>query len=228
VHVWRAGLNPTAQQVESLQLTLAPEELERSARFYLERDRQHFIVARGILRTILGNYLDTEPSQLHFEYTGYGKPFLTLHPGQPELCFNLSHSDDLALYAVTCQRRIGIDLERVRLEVDHDQIAARFFSPWERDMIHSLPVEARPLAFFSVWTRKEAYLKAHGAGLWLPLDRIIVSVAPGEPAYLVRTDDDPRKAAQWSLLELCPGPGYVATLAVEGLGWALACYAWQR
>lgn len=226
VHVWRASLNPSAEHVRDLQRTLTPDEQERAARFRFQRDRDHFIVARGVLRAILGRYLGVEPSQLRFCYSSYGKPALAEKFGRKKLNFNLAHSHELALYAVTRGRTVGIDLEYMRADLAGEQIAERFFSPREVAVLRTLPRNKQEEAFFNCWTRKEAYVKAIGEGLSMPLDQFDVSLVPGEPALLVSTHKDPREAARWSLRALAPGSGYVAALAVEGHTWRLTCWQW--
>jgi 4'-phosphopantetheinyl transferase len=224
VHVWCASLDLPAPLVQCLRRTLTVDELGRAARFRLEKDRRHFIVARGLLRAILGRYLHAEPGQLRFCTSDYGKPALAPTPGREMLGFNLSHSDGVALYAVARGRRVGIDLERIRPIAEAAQIAERLFSAQEKAVFRRLPASLKRKAFFACWTRKEAYVKARGEGLTVPLDRFDVSLAPGEPAMLLRTRGDPQESVRWSLRELPPVPGYVAALAVEGHGWYLACW----
>jgi len=129
---------------------------------------------------------------------------------------------------VTYRRAIGVDLERIRRQPAEEQIAERFFSPREVEALHALPVSMREDAFFTCWTRKEAYVKATGDGLSLPLDQFEVSLTPGEPATLLNTRWDPNEACLWSLRELIPGPGFVGAIAVKGHGWRLACWQWPE
>jgi 4'-phosphopantetheinyl transferase len=225
VHVWRARLDLPDAHLHSLQASLAPEELNRAGRFYFEKDRRHFIAGRGLLRSILGRYLQVDPGQLHFSYEQYGKPVLAAAPGQELFRFNLSHSGGLALYAVTVGREIGVDIERIRTDLEYEQIAERFFSSQESAALRLLPPEIKPEGFFNCWTRKEAYIKARGEGLSLPLDQFDVTLAPGEPARLLNIRGNPQEAGRWSLRELTPAPGYAAALAVEGYDWQLKC--WQ-
>ena len=227
VHVWRACLDPDASCVEHLQRTLSADESHRAARFHFPRDRRRFIVARGVLRDILGRYLGVPPSELGFRYSSYGKPALADAGDEEGLRFNISHSHEMALFAVTRGREIGVDIEYLRREIACEEIAERFFSIHERASLRALPAEAKHQAFFNCWTRKEAYIKAHGEGLSLPLDQFDVSLAPGEPAALLATRGDPREALRWSLQALTPGPGYVAALAVEGQGWHCSCWQWR-
>src|SRR5262249_53787008 len=153
VHVWRASLDIPSICIHRLEKTLAVDEHERAARFYFLRDRLRFIVARGLLRAILGRYLRIEPPQLRFCYGRYGKPVLDQSCGGDILSFNLSHSDDKALYAVAYKRSVGIDIERVRPEFPIDEIAERFFSKKEAATLRSIPPVSKVEAFFNCWTR---------------------------------------------------------------------------
>jgi len=228
VHVWRASLELPSFQVRRLQRNLSEEELERAERFHFQRHRSHFIAARGLLRVILGRYLKTEPRRLRFQYGPKGKPELAGDTSRRALRFNVSHSHGLALYAVTHDREIGIDVERIRPDVASEKIAERFFSPREAATLRELPAEVRQQAFYTCWTRKEAYLKAIGEGITLRLDQFEVSVTPGEPATLLSIHGDPKEASYWSLKKLDPGPGFVGALAVKGHGWDLRCWHWEE
>ena len=228
IHIWRASLNLAAPRIQALRHILAANELSKARRFHFPKDRQRFIVARGLLRTILGRYLDTEPDQLRFCYDDYGKPSLAPSSDQETLNFSLSHSDGLALYAVARGREIGIDVERVCHIPEAAQIAERFFSAHENAVFRTLDARLKQEAFFACWTRKEAYVKARGKGLSLPLDQFGVSLVPGEPAMLLNIRGAPQEAARWSLCELTPGPGYVAALAVEGHDWRLTCWGFPE
>lgn len=226
VHVWRAALDQTPSQVQRFLQSLAADEQARAERFCLARDREHFIVARGVLRAILGGYSNQVPESLSFCYGSHGKPALAGEPDGDAIRFNVAHSHGVALYAVTRGRQVGIDLEHIRFDLAVAEIAERFFSRREAATLRTLPIEVRREAFFRCWTRKEAYIKARGEGLSLPLDHFDVSLAPGEPAAVVATRQDPSEASGWSLQELTPAPGYLATLAVEGHGWRLTCWQW--
>jgi 4'-phosphopantetheinyl transferase len=228
VHLWRVGLDlPPAQLARCAQI-LAAAEQERAARFHFAKDRDHYIAARGALRTILSRCLDIPAARLRFNYSSYGKPSLPEELGGSQLCFNLSHSHGIALYALAKGQPIGVDIEHIRPDLASDQIAERFFAPGEVAALRSLPAESRARAFFNCWTRKEAYIKARGEGLSLPLDQFTVSLLPGEPAALL-TASDPSEVERWSLHALIPAPGYVAAFAVAGgIGqvryWDLALY----
>ncbi len=226
VHVWRASLDLEASSIQSLQETLCVEEQQRAERFHFQKDRDRFIVARGLLRALLSRYLGEEPGHLRFVYNQYGKPALSEAYSKEPLCFNLSHSHGLALYAVTQNRNLGIDLEYIRTDFPYEEIAERFFSPQENAVLRTLPLNMKHEAFFTCWTRKEAYIKATGKGLSLPLDQFDVSLIPREPAMLLSIAGNQQAACHWSLQELIPVPGYVAALAVEGGGWQSKCWQW--
>ncbi len=226
VHVWRVSLDLPSARVERLAQAMSEDERARAGRFFFERDRRRFVVGRGTLRAILGRYLGLPPGDLAFSYSPHGKPVLSPGADGPPLCFNLSHAAGLALVAVARGREVGVDLERVREDFATGEIARRFFSPAEVAALEALPPEGQCAAFFNCWTRKEAYIKARGEGLSLPLHRFQVSVAAGQPAALLATADDPDETSRWSLSELLPGPGYVAALAAAGRGWRLRCWQW--
>lgn len=227
VHVWRATLDETPSGIDTFLHTLAADERTRAELFYFPRDRERFIVARGVLRAILGLYSNSAPECLSFRYSSHGKPSLALESGGTAIRFNISHSHGVALYAVTRAREVGIDIEFLRSDLEGERIAERFFSQREIATLRALPRDLRESAFFRCWTRKEAYIKAKGEGLSLPLDQFDVSLTPGEPAALLSTQRDPDEARRWSLQDLTPAPGYAAALAVEGHSWSLACWDWS-
>lgn len=220
VHVWRVRLDRLPDPYAPL---LDADERARAARFVFERHRRRFTVARGVLRQVLGRYLGVDPREPAFDYGDHGKPALR-HPAGTALRFNVSHSHELALIAVTAGRDLGVDVERIDPERAAVSIAERFFAPAEVAVFRALPPEDWVPAFFNCWTRKEAYMKATGRGLSLGLDRFRVSLAPGEPAALVETAWNPADAARWSMRALDPGPGYAGALCVEGTGWRLRCF----
>ncbi len=225
IHLWRADLNLESSQRQQLAGTLSADEWQRAERFHFERDRHHFIAARGILRAILSRYLALPPEQLQFSYGTRGKPAL-VHQGSVHqkkdglLCFNLSHSNGLALYAVGWNCHIGIDLEYQRSMSDLNKLAQRFFSATESAAILALPVEQQRAAFFRCWTAREAYLKATGEGL-AGLETVELCLQPGNTVGLARINGDLEAAAAWSLHCLEVASGWLAALAVEGQGWQL-------
>lgn len=225
IHVWRITLDQSVQQEQKLLNTLARDERERADRFAFLKDRRHYIVARGFLRFLLGNYLDAKAEQLEFSYGAYGKPAVAGKHRTSGLHFNLSHSHGVAVYALAYDREIGIDVERVRADFASAEIARRFFSRLEVESFLALRSEEQLSAFFRCWTRKEAYIKATGRGLSQPLDEFDVTLAPGVPAALLRTEADERPSSSWVLSDLQVGSDYAAALAVEGPVSELHC--WQ-
>lgn len=207
-----------------LEQLLAVDERARAGRFHFERDRRRFIAARGQLRTILGRYVGVDPRALVFSYGLRGKPFLARFE-TIGLKFNLSHSGELALIAVTQDRDIGVDLEEIHSLGDAEQIAERFFSARENAVLCTLPKADRLEAFFHCWTLKEAYLKATGNGLARATNSFDVGFARGETARLLSVEGESEEALRWSLVGLAPARGYVGAVAVETHDWTMAF--WQ-
>ena len=204
VHVWRAALSNS--HPAEFGAVLSPDEWMRARRFHFERDRSRYICGRGLLRTILGRYLEIDPRNLRFAEGAYGKPELT------GLCsslrFNLSHSDDLMLLAVAHTRAVGVDLELMRENVPVETLADYYFEPEDAWHLRLLPPAQRIWKFYEMWTSAEARLKADGAGI----SKGLKVLAPD----------------RWSLLKLTPAEGYAAALAVEGGDFQIACWSWQK
>jgi 4'-phosphopantetheinyl transferase len=209
-HVYFARLDRPLSRAAA---TLSDDERARAARFHFDRDRRRFAAARALLRSILAGYLQVPADEVAFTYDPNGKPRLA----GGGLSFNVSHSHGAAVFAFTSEREIGVDIERHPAPDDGDAVARHFFAPAEVAMLDSLPAAARPAAFLRCWTRKEAYIKARGDGLSLPLDSFEVSLEPGAGPALLATRPDPEEARRWSLVDLSRHcPGYVAALALEG------------
>ncbi len=221
IHLWHAALD--AHSVEGLQHLLSEDELLRADRFHFTRDRNHFAVARGLLRKLLSTYLRMDPNQLRLSYGEMGKPFLAESHASP-ISFNLAHSGGLAIYAFSLSRELGVDLEFIREELAEEGIAERFFSRREIGELQAVPVELRKQAFFNCWTRKEAYIKARGEGLSMPLDAFDVSLTPGEPAALLKNHADETDVTRWEMRSIPVAAGYVAALVVEGHDWKLKTF----
>ena len=226
-HVWVVSLDQSSSPLAEMLATLSPEERARAPRFHAVRDCDRYVIAHVALRDILGRYLHLAPSDVRLGVMPNGKPVLASASRDHQLEFNMSHSSDLALIAVGSGRRLGVDVERIRSQMSEEAIAEQFFSPEEVASLRSLPPEERLAAFFAGWTRKEAYSKARGDGLWKPLDQFAVVLAPGQPAALVYDQSDPQAASRWSLRALDVGPAYAAAVAVEGRQWRLRQWLWQ-
>jgi 4'-phosphopantetheinyl transferase len=193
---------------------LAPGEAERAARFRFEGGRHRAIAGRGQLRAVLGRCLGADPAALEFSYGPHGKPALAGVWSGSGWHFNLAHSADLALLAVTRSGPVGVDVERLRPLADAGQLVSRFFSPREDAAFRPLPEDRKAAAFFRLWTRKEAWLKATGEGIAHSLDRVEVSFLPGEPARFLSLPEGPAALSRWRLHDLDCAPGFVAALAV--------------
>lgn len=222
VHLWRASLNCDAPVLSRLETTLSSDEMARANRFVFSTDRNHFVAARGILRELLGTYLMLPPAELRFRYGKHGKPALDANGSDSVLQFNLSHSGGVAIYAFSRGRRLGVDVEQIRPQLAGEDIAQRYFAAREVAELQALPANLRTEGFFLCWTRKEAYVKAHGAGLSLPLDSFTVSLTPGGPTELQAEDGD-----RWSMHSVEPAPGFVAAMVAEGRKWQSSCWSWN-
>jgi 4'-phosphopantetheinyl transferase len=211
LHIWRAPLDMSEDSVKGFAAHLPADEIARAEKFVFARDRKHFIVARGILRLLLGRYLRKTPAGIALCKGQYDKPCLRAETGEPPLKFNLSHSHSLALYVFAMHQEVGIDLEKLRPDFAAAEVAERFFSAHEQEELRALPAELRSEGFFLCWTRKEAYLKARGDGLQVPLDSFDVTLTPNLPAELRSTD-----SGRWTLSSFSPAPGYAAAVVAEG------------
>ena len=214
IHVWRLRQSTTGADVARFRSLLSIDETQRADRFRFDKDRNQFTIARGVLRCLVGNYLGSDPGHVRFQFSTKGKPSLA----QPQDCtlqFNIAHSGDLILLAFCRNQRLGVDVEQIRSDFATDDIAERFFSSAERAALRELATEQRVAAFFRCWTQKEAYIKATGDGLSLPLHQFDVSVRPGEPAQLLATRPDPLEATRWRMFHLDVDPGYAAALVAE-------------
>jgi 4'-phosphopantetheinyl transferase len=223
VHIWRASLDVNPALRDRLSAVLSTAEQERAARFAFARDRNRFAVARAILRQLLGEYLGEPPQDVALEMLPHGKLILAATARIPSLRFNLSHSHEFALFAFCLDHEVGIDIEKISPKVALEGIESRYFSPKERVELETLPQDLRPQGFFLCWTRKEAYVKARGEGLKVPLEGFSVSLTPGKPAVLRSSDEE-----RWSLYSLDPTAGFVGALAAEGRGHRLHLWDWRE
>ena len=213
IEVVLTRLAAAPEAVRASATLLSEAERQRARRFAFDRDASRFIVARARLRELLAVRLGVHAQAVEFEYGAYGKPALSRRFADSHLRFNVSHCGDVAAYAFSCGHAIGIDVEAVREISDADDIAAHYFSPRENATYRALKRSDRPLGFFNCWTRKEAFVKALGDGLSMPLDRFDVTLAPGEPASVLRVENTSGDDAGWRLDSLCPAAGYIAAIA---------------
>jgi len=218
VHVWRARLVAFRPRICDSFRLLSLEERERARSFHFERDRERFVRCRAILRMLLCRYLDQDPARLEFNYGIHGKPALR-HSGKHTPIFNLSHSGDLALYAISAGRNVGIDVEYVRPISDADAIMTRYFPKNLNTVYQGLPREERLDAFFRAWTCREAYVKAIGSGLG------DARVSVEFPDALILEEGE-KLSKDWSLQIFRPELGHMAALAVEGRNYSLRYLEW--
>ncbi|HOB52003.1 MAG TPA: 4'-phosphopantetheinyl transferase superfamily protein [Acidobacteriota bacterium] len=224
IHVWRAGLDWAPDALAAAAASLSPDERERVARLRLPAHRDAFVAARIFLRRVLARCLDADAAALRFGTTAHGKPYL-VELSAP-LHFNLAHSGSVALLAVAVDATVGVDVERVRINLDLDGIARRFFRSEESAALDALPAAQRTEAFFAVWTRKEALLKALGKGIAGGVDRYGVTVDPGSPARVLAAAGGPGEAARWWVADLAAGPGYRAAVAAPATPGRVLTWAW--
>lgn len=223
VHVWAWSLDMSAERIVALAATLSPDERGRAGKFGTAQLRHRFIVGRGVMRAVLADYLQAAPAELEFSYTSRGKPALA-GSAAGRLHFNLAHSHGLALLAVTHVAALGVDVERVRPFPNATGIAERFFSAGEIAAFQTLPLGAREAAFFQLWTRKEAWLKATGDGITASLSKVEVAFLPDEPPGVRAIAGDPAAGKTWSICPLSPADGFVGALAIPARDTELSCW----
>ena len=227
VHIWAASLDLCPQWLAALQESLAADERQRAARFRFELHQHRFIAARGWMREVLSRYLNSAPGDLEFCYGPYGKPSLAAPSQGRNIHFNLAHAEGLGLLAITYQGAVGIDVERVRVLKDAEELVERFFSTTEASAFRKISDSEWPQAFFNLWTRKEAWLKATGEGIGNSLHRVEVSFLPGTPACLERLPADLGDPLVWSLHDLSPAVDFVAALAIRAVQPQLSWRQWN-
>lgn len=208
-HVWQVDLDLAEESVNDLKSLLSDDEITKGDRFHFAHHRRRYIVARGMLRKILGRYLEVKPDQIEFQYTDKGKPFLSSKKHTNNFQFNLSHSEEKAIYGVTLNRWIGVDIEKQRPIKDILALTNRFFCPQEAALIQSLPDEERAQIFFQLWTAKEAYLKGMGTGISGGLDQVALRWCKDQLKPLPTQD-------HWSLLSFIIEKNYLGAVAIEG------------
>lgn len=211
IEVWLAPLDIPAHHLEHCLALLSPDEKTRAERMYFERDRRRSAVARAMLRVLLARHVAMAPAEIAFSLGPHGKPYVAAAP-EP-LHFNVSHSAERAIYAISRNCALGVDIEYTDRDVAHEGIAERFFSAREHAELQRVAPADRKRAFFACWTRKEAVVKATGDGLRLPLDQIEVTVSPDEQPRLISIPGG--RAADWTLHAADAGSGYVATVAAH-------------
>jgi 4'-phosphopantetheinyl transferase len=215
VQVWTARLCPEAADLAEMHSILDHKEQERAARFHFDVHRDRFIAARVMLRWLLAGYTGAPAQSLQFHEGPFGKPSLASAAGRADIQFNVSHCEDVALFAFRLHECVGIDLERVRELQDADELVNRFFSRRENLEYQHLEPALKPQAFFNLWTRKEAFLKATGEGIGERLNQVEVTFLPGEPAGILGLPADLQADGQWLIEEITPVPGFCGAVVTR-------------
>ena len=215
LHIWHGHRDEGRPNIPRFLDLLSPEERERLARFRFEPDREDFRFARGMLRTVLGHYLGIAPAEVRFSRSRHGKPSLAHPQRASRVQFNLSHTVGYVLVAICLDRALGVDVERLRSDLEVEDLAARFFSSAEKQAIRALPEGERRRAFFHCWTRKESLLKAWGGGLLVPLDTFDVSVRPGVERISLVTRPQAERARGWRIFDVPVPEEFAAAVSVE-------------
>lgn len=211
IQMWQAPNEVDSEDYQELRQLLSTDEMERAARFRFERHRMQYVIGRSLLRILLAGYLQADARKISFHYTSKGKPELPSGGQECSLQFNIAHSGDIILLGFTRNRKIGVDVEQIREDVEVDEIAQRFFSLLERQHLASLPPSQRYGAFFRFWTRKEALLKGTGEGLSVSLDLFSVLSNPDEDSCVLQADGE----RKWLIQDVEVGAGYAGAVAVK-------------
>ena len=216
VDVWQTRLDLADHIISGYFDLLDKEEQQRALKSKHEDKYRQFVVSRGLLRQILGLALSMDPCNLHFHYEKLGKPYINESRAGKILNFNVSHSHEIALIAVTLDRLIGIDIEKQRDSINHNGLARRYFSSLEYDFFNQCNDDVRLRAFYTCWTRKEAVVKATGKGIAFGLKKFDVSVHPDDTPEILHTHWDPNEKLQWTMKDLDIHQNYTASLASKG------------
>ena len=223
-HVWLAHLPSARAGLEPFASVLSSDECARAEKFHFAEHRERWQTTRAILRLLLARYLEANASEITFDYNSHGKPALK-DPARPDFHFNTSHSSDYAVFAVTRAGAVGVDIERIRDDLPrHEEIARRYFARGEYEHLQTLPESKRGRAFFECWTRKEAFVKARGDGLFSGLDQFEVSLAAPR---LLSIAGDTTAAARWWMAALPAVPGYTGALAVQTPSCVARFWKWS-
>lgn len=229
IHLWQVALADTSLDEQSVSTTLTNAERKRADRFAFPHLTKRWLGGRLALRRVLGRYLQTDPRSIEFGLGVRGKPFVVEPNGMPSpLEFNMSDAGDFVTIAIANRQALGVDIEAIRAIDEADDIVERNFSTLERDVYRRLPRDRKRIAFFTAWTRKEAYTKAVGLGLYLPLDSFSVVLDPEELPRLIEVDGSPAKAAEWTLREIAAPPGHLGALVVKGEVSKIHCWQWME
>lgn len=215
VHLWIAPLDLSCDKLKEFELSLSEEELSRASRFRFPELTNRYVAAHGWLRQLLGSYVGQPPCALEFCQGPNGKPALLLGSNPGGIQFNMAHSGALAAIAITRDVAIGVDIELVHPIEEIPELVSQFFSQRESALFQVLPEAKRLEAFFNLWTRKEAWLKATGEGIGHLLNQVEVTFEPGRPARLLNLPLGYTGRGNWTLHHLVPLHSFVAAMAIH-------------
>lgn len=223
VIVWQIPLNILTQEQISYWRILSADEKERANKFMFVKDKIRYIAGRGVLRILLGRYLDIPAKEVQILYEAKGKPFV-----DSELEFNLSNTQDMAVAAFNWSNIIGVDIEYAQKEIEFSKIAKRFFSPEESKLVINAKPEAQAQYFYNCWTRKEAFIKALGDGLSFPLDQFVVNCQPDVKARLLATKWNEEEVKLWMLEAFEIGEEFIGALAAKSPEMKVSYFLWKH
>ena len=214
VDIWLCDLKQLSSDINNFYSILSEDERERTDKLKVEDKKQQYIITRGALRQRLGLLTKIDPQDFIFDYLEHGKPVLANNPQFADMTFNVSHSHDLALIAITQEQNIGIDIEKINRELKHDELVSRFFSKVEQTEFQTIPEANRAKAFCACWSRKEAFIKAIGDGVSYGLDTFDVTVDPENQTPEINLHKPSEDT--WSALNLPINDEYMACLVSDG------------
>lgn len=228
VHVVLANLELEIYSMPKYLRDLSLTERTRAQHLRFDHDRRRFVIGKGLLRNLLGSYMGMEPNEIQFTTGPSGKPEIAerLQSKHGPIHFNQSHSGHLGIYVFSKNRKVGVDVEEVRPFADMEQVASLLLSTHEMAVFQSLSPEEKQTAFFSAWTHKEAFVKALGKGLTLPLNHFEVSRVHGSLARIVQNHNHPAQPLNWFVKDLPISSQFSAAVCVEGESWKLRCLKW--
>jgi 4'-phosphopantetheinyl transferase len=216
IDVWRSRIDLPRKEVEKYAETLSQQERERAAKFTFPDKYEEYVVSRGLLRKVLAQVLNQSACEFQFDYSASKKPYLSKQYAEKTISFNLSHSHGQVLVAISVDRNIGIDIEKIRPNVEYEKLAKRFFSAAEHTALMLLPIGERVVAFFATWTRKEAFVKAEGKGIAFGLSEFDVNIGPRESPVMLATRWNPDDVSIWSMANIECEENYFATIVADG------------
>jgi 4'-phosphopantetheinyl transferase len=226
VHVWRIDLQHPALLSLGNRL-LTDDESERAHRFHFDRHRMRFMAGRSAMRLLLGRYVGTDPAAIRFHYGEHGKPALPQNSDTPTVQFNFTNSDNRALLAIASDRIVGIDIESRRRDINIPGLVRHILNDTEAAEFNRLPEAVRHQALLTIWTRKEAWIKALGDGFSRPLKSFSVAVDPDEDTGVLVMPEQPGEQLEWTFRLLESHPDDIATLTARGSDWSCRCFDWQ-